>query len=131
MFTRTKRRIQSIKIHPKKKVDKLKQEEQQLTSRVERLKSGRIGNPETEGRTETKKTVNSIYSRITMTTTTETTISIYSTRTRSTTNTLRVFLTRRSVFRFGDNEYEINPLYDSVVELSNKVEKEYSSFLQK
>jgi hypothetical protein len=35
---------------------------------------------------------------------------------------LRVFLTRRFVFKFENNEYEINPIHASIVELSKEVE---------
>jgi hypothetical protein len=40
---------------------------------------------------------------------------------------LRIFLTRRRVFKFEDKEYEIVPIYDSIVELLTEVDKEYEN----
>jgi len=40
---------------------------------------------------------------------------------------LRIFLTRRRVFKFEDKEYDIVPIYDSIVELLTEVDKEYEN----
>ncbi|MDW0180132.1 MAG: hypothetical protein QOA14_01510 [Nitrososphaeraceae archaeon] len=40
---------------------------------------------------------------------------------------LRAFFTRRFVFRFLNNEYEIKPISDSIVELLSKVDKALSN----
>jgi len=42
---------------------------------------------------------------------------------------LRTFLTRRFVFKFLNDEYEIKPICNSIIELLSKVEKELSNSL--
>lgn len=38
---------------------------------------------------------------------------------------LRVFFSRNRVFTCGNDEYELDPIYDSIVKLSENVDKEY------
>lgn len=44
---------------------------------------------------------------------------------------LRTFVTKRFVFKFLSEEYEINPIKDSIVELLPKVETEFNNLLPK
>lgn len=44
---------------------------------------------------------------------------------------LRTFLTKRFVFKFLSEEYEINPIKDSIVELLPKVERELNKLFPK
>lgn len=39
---------------------------------------------------------------------------------------LRVYFTRNRVFRCGDDEYELDPIYNSIVKLSGEVENEFN-----
>lgn len=41
---------------------------------------------------------------------------------------IRFFNSQRFVFRFRENEYEINPLYNDIIDLYNRVDKELQKF---